>query len=140
MPALDLDAESKLHRFLQECSRHNLLASSHDLSDGGLAVALAECAIAGGLGFHVTVPVTDLPPHVALFSESASRAVVAAREGRDGQLDVLAADHGVPLRRIGATGGSRLRFEGLFEAELTDALVVYEGAIPKLMASGSSAG
>ena len=138
-PALDLELEAALVRLLGAAARADLLASAHDCSEGGLAVALAESAIDGDTGFAVTIP-GDLPPHVALFSESASRAVVAAREGRDGQLDVLAADHGVPLRRIGATGGSRLRFEGLFEAELTDALVVYEGAIPKLMASGSSAG
>ena len=56
--------------------RPTLLASAHDCGDGGLAVALAECAIGAGHGFAVSIP-TDLPAHVALFSESASRAVVS---------------------------------------------------------------
>src|SRR5439155_2100622 len=78
-PALDLDAEARVHRFLQEAARADLLASAHDCSDGGLAVALAESALSGGIGCTVTVPDGELPAHVALFSESASRAVVTAR-------------------------------------------------------------
>jgi phosphoribosylformylglycinamidine synthase subunit PurL len=133
-PVLDLDAERKLHRFLGECARADAAASAHDLSDGGLAVALAESAIAGGIGFTVAVPVSDgLPPHIALFSESASRAVVSAREGREADVERLAAEAGVPIARLGFTGGQALEFAGLFRVPLTDAIVVHEGTIPRLM-------
>lgn len=132
-PALDLEAEVRLHRLLRECAAGDLVASAHDLSDGGLAVALAESAVAGGVGFTVSVPDRGLPPHLALFSESASRAVVTARLGREADLEELAAAHRVPIVRLGITGGPRLRFEGLFEVDLSDAVVVYEGAIPALM-------
>jgi phosphoribosylformylglycinamidine synthase len=131
-PVLDLEAEASLHRLLLEAARDDLLASAHDCSDGGLAVALTECAIAGGLGFTVTLP--DAPtPQAALFSESASRCVVTSRLGRESELAALAARHRVPLARLGTTGGGRLRFGRLFETNLSDAIVIHEGAIPRLM-------
>src|SRR5439155_321391 len=84
-----------------------------------LAVTLAESAIAGGLGFAVAAP-DDLPPTVALFSESASRAVVVPRSGREAELESLASVHRVPIARLGITGGSWLDFPGLFRVALSD--------------------
>ncbi len=134
-PRLDLDAEASLHRFLNECARQDLLASAHDLSDGGLAVALAESSIAGGVGFTVSISDEALEPHVALFSESASRVLASARPGTEGDVEQLAAVHQVPIMRLGLTGGSRLEFAGLFDPPLSDAVVVYEGSIPRSMAA-----
>jgi phosphoribosylformylglycinamidine synthase len=137
-PNLDFEAEGRLHLLLYECARADVLASAHDLSDGGLAVALAESAIAGDVGFSVVVP--ELPgfdPHVALFSESASRVLLSVRPGREPALERMAAFHQVPIQRIGVTGGSRLHFANVFDVSLSDALVVYEGAIPRLMSAGS---
>jgi phosphoribosylformylglycinamidine synthase II len=139
-PSLDLDAEAALHRFLYDCARQDHLASAHDCSDGGLAITLAESAIAGGVGFTVASPEPSLPAHVALFSESASRVVVTVRPGRESEFESLAGFHAVPHTRLGLTGGSRLRFEGTFEVDLSDALVVFEGAIPSLMAGERVAG
>jgi phosphoribosylformylglycinamidine synthase len=133
-PALDLEAESRLHQLLYGCAREDLLASAHDCSEGGVAVALAESALAGGLGFTVDVPIGELSPSEALFSESASRAVVTVPPGREAELERLAGFHRVPVYRLGVTGGSRLRFTSLFEVDLSDALVVHEGAVPRLMA------
>ncbi len=138
-PALDLEAESRLHRLLREAAGRDVLASAHDLSDGGLAVALAECAIWGGIGITVGLPGRQAP-HLTLFSESASRAVVTPRSGREGELEELAAFHHVPLTRLGLTGGSRLRFEHAFDVELSDAVVVYEGSLPTRMSGQRLAG
>jgi phosphoribosylformylglycinamidine synthase len=138
-PVLDLEAEAALHRLLVEASRSDVLASAHDCSDGGLAVALTESAIAGGLGFTVTLP--DAPTsQAAMFSESASRCVVTSRPGQDSALAALAARHRVPLARLGTTGGGRLRFGRLFEMDLSDALVIHEGAIPRLMSGAAEHG
>jgi phosphoribosylformylglycinamidine (FGAM) synthase-like enzyme len=139
-PALDLAAEARLHQLLCECAREDLLASAHDISDGGLAVALAESAMAGGVGFTVSLPAGGLLPHVAMFSESASRAVVTARAGREADVEQLAGVHRVPITRLGLTGGSRLEFADLFDVPLSDAVVVYEGAIPRLMSEARLAG
>jgi len=131
-PALDLERERALVELLVEAARRDLLASAHDCSDGGLAVALAESAIAGDVGFAVALP-EDLPAHVSLFSESASRAVVSVAPGRAGELEDLAAERGVPCALLGETGGPRMAFDGLFELEVAGARQAWEDAIPRLM-------
>jgi len=135
-PALDLERERALHTLLHEGARADLLAAAHDCGDGGLAVALAEQAILGGHGFAVTFA-GDLPPHVALFSESASRAVVAVAPERLDALEELAAGHGVPFTTIGETGGPRIVLDGLLETTVEELRDVYEGALPRLMGEGA---
>jgi phosphoribosylformylglycinamidine synthase II len=129
-PALDLGRERALHELIQEAAAADLVASAHDCGDGGLAITLAEQAILGGHGFVVTIP-GDLPPHVALFSESASRIVVAVAPERVDALSDLAADRGVPFARIGETGGPRVVFDGLFETTVDELRGIYEHAIPR---------
>ena len=131
-PALDLPRERALHELIREAAAADLVASAHDCGDGGLAVTLAEQAILGGHGFVVTVP-GDLPSHVALFSESASRIVVAVASERVEALSELAAGRGVPCARIGETGGPRVVFDGLFETTVDHLRVTYERAIPRLL-------
>jgi phosphoribosylformylglycinamidine synthase II len=131
-PTLDLEREAALHRVLVEAAREDLLAASHDCSDGGVAVALAECAIAGNTGFAVSLP-GDLPWYVGMFAESASRAVVAVRPDRASSLEALAAGHGVAWSRLGETGGPRMVFDGLFEVSVDEARATYEEAIPRLL-------
>jgi phosphoribosylformylglycinamidine synthase subunit PurL len=131
-PALDLERELHLHELFQEAAAADVLASAHDCSDGGLAVALAECAIATGTGFAVTLP-GDLPPHVALFSESASRAVVSVKPGNAEALEALCRAHHTPYARIGETGGPRMVFDAMFEIPVNEARAVHEDAIPNML-------
>jgi phosphoribosylformylglycinamidine synthase len=103
-PALDLTREAALLKLLTDCAAAGVLRSAHDCSDGGIAVTLAEsCFDTGGIGASV-----DLSGALELFSESASRIVVSV--GASNEQDVLAraGAAGVPARRIGTTGGSRL--------------------------------
>jgi phosphoribosylformylglycinamidine synthase len=132
-PALDLGREAALHRLLISAARSDLLASAHDCSEGGLAVALAEGAMAGDTGFAVTIP-GDLPPHVSLYSESASRAVVSVLPERARALEELAREEQVPCARLGETGGPRMVFDATFELPVAQARDLYEEAIPRLMA------
>jgi phosphoribosylformylglycinamidine synthase len=131
-PRLDLDREAALLRFLRAAAGETLVASGHDCGDGGIAIALAESAIEGAHGFAVTVP-GDLPAHVALFSESASRAVVSVAPEHEDRLAELAAELGVPIARIGETGGPRVVFDGLFETTVDELREAYETAIPRLL-------
>ena len=132
-PALDLAREASLHQMLLEAARGDLLASAHDCSDGGLAVALAESALAGDTGFAVSLP-GDEPWYVALFSESASRAVVSVAPEKVEAVEALASAHHLPLSRIGETGGPGMVFDSLLEIMVEDARSAHEGAIPKLLA------
>jgi len=132
-PALDFAREAALHRTLIDGASRDVPASAHDCSDGGLAVALAESAMAGATGFAVSLP-GDVPWYVTLFSESASRAVVSVTPDRAEALEELAAAHDVPCSRLGETGGPRMVFDTLFETTVEEARAAYEGAIPTLLA------
>ncbi len=117
-PALDLKSEKALHAYLIEAAKLGLPASAHDLSDGGLAVALAESCVTGtrhgqeALGAEVGF-FEKMRPDAALFGESQSRALLSVDPSRAARLEKLAAKHKVPLRRIGsvALGSLRLRLE-----------------------------
>jgi len=131
-PALDLSKERALHRFLVAAAGGAALASAHDCGDGGLVIALLESAIGGGHGFAVSLA-GDLPSHVALFSESASRAVVSVDAADEGSLVRLAAEHGVPVVRLGETGGPRALVEGLLDVPVEELREAWETAIPRLL-------
>jgi phosphoribosylformylglycinamidine synthase subunit PurL len=109
-PQLDLRRERALIDLLVRSAKAGLLRSAHDCSDGGLAVTIAECAFdTGGLGCDIAVPPAGLSADAALFSESASRAIVTTAEKDVSTLLQMAAEAGVPARRIGRTGGRRLK-------------------------------
>jgi phosphoribosylformylglycinamidine synthase II len=135
-PALDLAAEAALHRLLADLAGRRLLAGAHDLSDGGLALALAESALAAGVGATVQLPevtAADPPPLAALVSESACRVLVAAAPEAAAELAALAAAAGVPATRLGTTGGDRLVVPGLLDLPLTRLRDAYEGALPRAL-------
>ena len=131
-PGLDLEREVALQSLLGEAARVDVLTSAQDCSDGGLAVALAESAMFGETGFAVTVP-GDLPAHVALFSESASRAVVSVAPEKADAFEELARSHRVAFTRLGETGGPRMVFDDLFESTVAEARDLYEGSLPGLL-------
>jgi len=103
-PAIDLAREAALLKLVTEAAARGLLQSAHDCSDGGIAVTLAECCFdTGGTGARI-----ELKQALELFSESASRIVVSVSASKEEELLALARAAGVPARRIGTTGGSRL--------------------------------
>ncbi len=128
-PAPDFAAERKLAALIGSAAAAGLLASAHDLSDGGLGIALAESCLRGGRG--CTVGLRE-DPFTELFSESAARAVVSVQPGREDEFAALCAEHGVPATVLGATGGDSLRVHGGFEVPLTELSRVWEGTLPAL--------
>jgi phosphoribosylformylglycinamidine synthase len=107
-PQVDLAHEKRLHGLLADAVSRGLAPTAHDVSDGGLAVALAECAITGPERIGARVELAEpLRPDVLLFGESTGRVVVATPDAE--ALLALAARAGVPARRLGETGGSSLR-------------------------------
>jgi phosphoribosylformylglycinamidine synthase subunit PurL len=128
-PAPDLDAEQRLASVLAAVATAGLLSAAHDLSDGGLAVALAESCLRGGTGCVVRLPGD---PFTALFSESAARAIVAVRPGREAFFEAMCAEHGVPRASIGMVGGDQLVVEGSFEIGLAELAAVHTQTLPAL--------
>jgi len=107
-PTLDLEREKALHQLLRRAAAGRLLSSAQDVGGGGLAVAIAECAIWGGLGVEAQLPVA-LPPAAVLFGESPGRVVASVAPGRLRELAALAAEHLVPCLRLGEVGTDRVR-------------------------------
>ncbi len=108
-PEVDLAAERALAAVLTSAAADGLLEAAHDLSEGGLAIALAECCLDQGVGCQVALP-GDL--FTQLFSESAARAVAAVRPGSERAFAALAARHGVPVQELGVAGGGSLVVQG----------------------------
>ena len=128
-PAPDLDAERRLAALLAAAAADGLLAAAHDLSDGGLAVALAEACLRGGVGCTVRLAGD---PFTALFSESAARCVVAVRPGAEAAFGRLHDAHGVPGQAIGTIGGDSLTVDGLFAIPVAELAAVHAGTLPAL--------
>ena len=131
-PEIDLGAEARLQRLLVALAKGRLLHSAHDCSDGGLAVAIAESAILGGLGASVT---EDAPERwdVALFGERASRAIVSAAPDAVATVFALAEAHGVPAAPIGSIGGDALAWTGLFDAPIAELAAAWEGGLERAL-------
>ena len=113
-PAIDLALEAKLQRLVLDLlrARPRLVESAHDVSDGGLAIALAECCAAGDevdarCGAEIAIPDSE-PVTEALFGEAPSRIVLSVAADRVAEVERRARAAGVPVARIGTTGGDRL--------------------------------
>ncbi|MGH2813763.1 MAG: AIR synthase-related protein, partial [Actinomycetota bacterium] len=131
-PALDLAAEATLHRLLVDLATRRLLAAAHDLSDGGLAIALVEATVGGGIGASVTLP-PGLLPLASLVSESASRVLLAVPPASAEKLATLAAEAGTPAIHLGTTGGDRLVVPGLLDLPVSRLRDLYEAALPRAL-------
>jgi phosphoribosylformylglycinamidine synthase II len=128
-PRLDLTLEVALQALVLELcrARPKLVASAHDVSDGGLLVALAECCLMSGAGRAPVGATLELDAVLAaspsfasaLFAEAPSRVVVSVREADVPALEALAAQRGVPVTRLGVTGGARLVVRGGAALDLT---------------------
>ena len=139
-PRLDLEKESRLQAFLLAAAKKQILSSAHDLSEGGLALALAECCFGERpLGAEITnleLVGSGLRPDALLFGESQSRVVVSAEPRQKEAVIRLAQEQGVPIYQIGKVGADRLHIEDLLELSVEEALAIWRNALPRRIKSG----
>ena len=133
VPAVDLDAEQRLYDALIPLISAGIVQVAHDLSDGGLALALAECCLPDS--HHPLMGLTGALPAVTgglaarLFGEDHGRALIAyAPERHDAVLDGI---NGVPLALIGRTGGERLALDGALDVSLAQLHELWSRALPR---------
>ncbi len=108
-PALDLDAEADLHNLLAVLAWRKLIRSARDISDGGIAVALAQAAFTMGIGATIEQDPSLLAhPLFGLFAEPASTILITANHGDLAEIDAMANQYNFLSARIGTTGGNRL--------------------------------
>jgi len=112
-PALDLDREKRVQSAIREIVAAGLAESAHDLSDGGLAIALAECCLGpAGIGAQIDIA-SDLPPQIMVFHEGPSRVLLSTEHPNE--VAEIARKHGVEAPVIGATmeHGMEIRQRGM---------------------------
>ncbi|PWL18259.1 phosphoribosylformylglycinamidine synthase subunit PurL [Falsochrobactrum shanghaiense] len=130
-PAVDLAQEKRNGEFVRSAIRNGQVTACHDLSDGGLAIAVAEMAIKSGKG--ATLNIGDGLPHALLFGEDQARYVVSATPEMAKLIALNAEGAGIPFRLLGAVGGDRLTFGGICDVSVAELNEAYEGWFPAFM-------
>jgi phosphoribosylformylglycinamidine synthase len=131
LPPLDLAAHSRLLELVRGLAIDAVASGLHDVSEGGLGVALAEMAVRSGVGFAAEGPVDA----AELFSESPSRVVVCVAPDQVAEVEARASAAGVPVAVLGTAGGDRLRMAGVFDVGLAEAAEAWRTAIPRALAA-----
>ena len=140
-PRLDLAREKVLHQFILAAADAKKLVSCHDLSEGGLAVALAECCLksAGGLGAEawgfddILKRKKGLREDALYFGESQSRVVISVKPEHQKDVKNLAKKQGVELYEIGKVGGDALVLEDRVRLTVEEMVALFENMIPNIM-------
>jgi phosphoribosylformylglycinamidine synthase len=130
-PHIDLAREVAAHEFILAAAAARLLFSAHDVAEGGLLVALAECCLAGRLGVRCPPLVADhgISLEALLFGESQGRFIISAGSRTMPELQGLARRHRVELQMLGMAGGSFLELEGQVKIGLETLRSAHEGAL-----------
>jgi phosphoribosylformylglycinamidine synthase len=128
-PPVDLGAERRNGEFVASLIAAGKVSAVHDISDGGLAVALAEMAMAGGVGAIIAA---QSPEHAFFFGEDQGRYILTCTPAKTAAIEAEAKRAGVPLMRIGAIGGDTLSL-GSTTTALAALTEAYENWLPDLM-------
>jgi len=131
-PMVDFGREQVLADVLITASREGLLDAAHDLSEGGLAIALVEACLHGDTGVRVRLP-EGADPFVMLFSESAARAIASVPRAQEQRFTELCAQRGLPHQRIGTTDllMPEVAIDGLFTVSLRELRSVWASVLPR---------
>jgi phosphoribosylformylglycinamidine synthase len=133
-PWIDLEAEKHLHAVCLAGAREHLLRSAHDVGEGGLAVALAECSFGGpGLGARIEVE-RGMRADALLFGESQSRMLVSLRRRHLGRLRDIARRDDVPLEVLGEVRGRNLVIGDLVDLPVETARERWRRALERRLA------
>jgi phosphoribosylformylglycinamidine synthase len=130
-PAVDLAAEQALASLMVDAARDGAVTSAHDVSDGGLAQALAESVMRHGVGARIEL---EGDPFVALFAESAARAVVTVGDDTRAAFEAACTSYGVPVVAIGTTVGTTLDVDGAFSVTVDDLRAAWTATLPTALA------
>ncbi|MCJ0976998.1 phosphoribosylformylglycinamidine synthase subunit PurL [Rhodococcus sp. ARC_M12] len=132
-PKVDLAREQLLADILLSSSRDGLVSAAHDLSEGGLAQAVVEAALAGETGCRIILP-EGTDPFVTLFSESSGRVLVAVPRTEETRFNGMCTARGLPWARIGVVdeGSDSIEVQGQFSVPMTELRETFESTLPRL--------
>jgi phosphoribosylformylglycinamidine synthase subunit PurL len=132
-PPVDLGLERKTGDFVRALVREQAVSAAHDLSEGGLGIALAEMAMAGGLGATLAIE-PSIPLHAFIFGEDQARYVLTANPDAAEAIRESAHIAGLDCAIIGWTGGDALTIQGEIAIFVTELQRRHENWLPKFMA------
>jgi len=135
LEAVDLEAHARLCDLVRGLVADGVVHGLHDVADGGLALALAEMAVRGGVGFRVKAGAVD--GHEVLFGEGPSRVVVSVAAASVPEVHRRHIEADVPAALLGVAGGDRLVVDGLLDVALEDATAAWRDALPSMLGHGS---
>ncbi|WP_062994430.1 phosphoribosylformylglycinamidine synthase subunit PurL [Nocardia mikamii] len=132
-PRVDFAREQLLAEVLTAGSRDGMISAAHDLSEGGLAQAVVEGALAGETGVRILLPEGD-DPFVTLFSESAGRVLVAVPRSEETRFTKMCTARELPWVRIGVVdqGSDSVEVQGQFSITMDELRTAHEGTLPAL--------
>ncbi|TPW26796.1 phosphoribosylformylglycinamidine synthase subunit PurL [Pararhizobium mangrovi] len=132
-PSVDLAAEWRNGEFVRSAIRNEQVTACHDLSSGGLAIAMAELALASGIGLTVRLDTETSPLHAQLFGEDQARYLVTVPNDLANFFCMNAEGAGVPFRILGTIGGDALVLEDRFSIPLDELRAAHEDWLPNYM-------
>ena len=132
-PPVDLEAERANGDFVRERINASDVTACHDISDGGLIVAIAEMAMAGGMGARLKSPKADIPLFAWLYGEDQARYVLTVEDSSG--LIVKARAAGVAAMVIGRTGGESLTVDSAYTISVKELRAAHESWMPAYMAA-----
>ncbi|MGO9562722.1 MAG: phosphoribosylformylglycinamidine synthase subunit PurL [Candidatus Korobacteraceae bacterium] len=136
-PSLELEREAALQKAIVEMINQGLIESAKDCSEGGLAVTLAECGFARGIGAQVDLSSYGLVPEFVLFGEDASRILISCDPQNVGRIQQLAVQFGLSAESIGETVQDKLEVRVAAvvtaEAKVSDLRDVWAGALEQAL-------
>ena len=131
-PKIDLDHELLVQKTLLSAIQKNLVESAHDLSNGGLAVAIAESCIYGNLGFNGTTTPFDRWD-TALFGENQSRIIISVQSEKLSMLKELLSAMKCPFLTLGFVSGKRLILPKILDVDLNEISEHWENGLEKVV-------
>lgn len=132
-PDIDLDFEAHLQKVLLKAIREKKINAAHDVSDGGLATALAEMAVFSGKGAVVSVKELNGSYYDVLYSEAQSGVVVTVPRPEAVNFERFCRKEELPFKELGAVGGRNLEIDEIIKLRVTDLSEIYETVIPSSM-------
>jgi phosphoribosylformylglycinamidine synthase len=134
-PEISLEKEGKLHQAILELIDLNLINSAHDVSEGGVAAALAECCVSRKdfpLGAKLNIPIKTRADF-SLFSESQSRVIISVAPSERNEVEKILGKHSVPFYFAGRVGGDSFTINNLIDVSTAKLSDIYYNTIPQKM-------
>jgi phosphoribosylformylglycinamidine synthase len=132
-PPVDLMQERRNGDFIRSAIRNGLITACHDISTGGLGLALAEMAISSGHGMEIDLSGAQAPNHALLFGEDQARYVIAVSRDLGNFMLASAEGAGVPFRKLGTVAGDSLAIQGLMSVPVSTLRKTHESWFPSFM-------